>query len=45
MNDRLGRFKARLEHDVLSHPIIVANPYTAWFKRGDVQLEHKRARF
>ena len=43
MNDRMGRFKARLERDVLSHPIIVANPYTAWFKRGTFSRQQARA--
>jgi pyrroloquinoline quinone (PQQ) biosynthesis protein C len=43
MTDRLARFKTRLEHDVLSHPIIVANPYTAWFKRGTFTRAQARA--
>ena len=43
MHDRLGRFKARLEHDVLRHPIIVANPYTAWFKQGTFNRAQARA--
>ncbi len=43
MEKRLQRFKSRLATDVLSHPVIVANPYTAWFKRGDFDLEQARA--
>ena len=36
-------FKSKLEADVLSHPIIVANPYTAWFERGEFSAEQARA--
>jgi hypothetical protein len=43
MNDRLGRFQARLMHDVLSHPIIVSNPYTSWFKLGTFDRAQARA--
>src|SRR5436190_900193 len=42
MND-LRAFKSRLEAEVLSHPIIVANPYTAWFERGEFSAEQARA--
>ena len=28
-------FRERLGREVLSHPVIRANPYTAWFKHGD----------
>jgi hypothetical protein len=34
MDERTLHFKARLERDVLSHPVIMANPFTAWFSRG-----------
>jgi len=43
MNERAVRFKARLERDVLRHPVIVANPYTAWFRRGEFDDAHARA--
>jgi hypothetical protein len=43
MTDRLARFKKRLERDVLTHPIIVANPYTAWFKHGTFTRAQARA--
>jgi hypothetical protein len=43
MSNRLARFKTRLERDVLSHPIIVANPYPAWFKRGTFTRAQARA--
>jgi hypothetical protein len=43
MTDRLARFKTRLEYDVLRHPIIVANPYTAWFKLGSFNRAQARA--
>ena len=36
-------FRARLERDVLRHPAIVSNPYTAWFKEGDFSLAQARA--
>jgi hypothetical protein len=35
--------RSRLERDVLSHPVIRANPYTAWFKTGDFSLAQARA--
>jgi len=41
--DDLRAFKSRLETEVLSHPIIVANPYTAWFERGEFSAEQARA--
>jgi hypothetical protein len=37
------RFTDRLKAEVLSHPVIVANPYTAWFEGGDASLEQARA--
>ena len=36
-------FRARLERDVLSHPVIRSNPYTAWFKQGDFSPAQARA--
>ncbi|MBN1238100.1 MAG: hypothetical protein JXB36_06345, partial [Gammaproteobacteria bacterium] len=35
MDERIPPFKARLEREVLSHPVITANPYTRWFSRGE----------
>src|SRR5690606_26878111 len=43
MDERARRFKARLERDVLRHPVIVANPYTPWFRRGEFDDAHARA--
>jgi hypothetical protein len=37
------RFTDRLKAEVLSHPVIVANPYTAWFEHGEASLEQARA--
>lgn len=37
------RFKVRLQEEVLRHPVIVANPFTAWFERGDASLAQARA--
>jgi len=36
-------FRARLEHEVLRHPVIRANPYTAWFKTGVFTAKQARA--
>jgi hypothetical protein len=41
--DDLRLFKARLEAEVLSHSVIVANPYTEWFERGEFSAEQARA--
>jgi pyrroloquinoline quinone (PQQ) biosynthesis protein C len=38
-----SHFKRRLERDVLCHRVIVANPYTAWFKHGEFSPEQARA--
>jgi hypothetical protein len=43
MDEGIRRFKLRLEGEVLTHPVIVANPYTAWFKRGDFSTAQARA--
>jgi hypothetical protein len=43
MDQRLGLFKSRLEQEVLTHPVIVANPYTAWFKTGHFSPDQARA--
>jgi pyrroloquinoline quinone (PQQ) biosynthesis protein C len=36
-------FPIRLRNEVLSHAVIVANPYTPWFERGEASLEQARA--
>src|SRR5687767_15446080 len=36
-------FRARLDREVLGHPAICANPYTAWFKHGDFTVAQARA--
>jgi Iron-containing redox enzyme len=36
-------FQARLDREVLGHPVIHANPYTAWFKHGDFSPAQARA--
>jgi hypothetical protein len=43
VSNRLERFKTRLETEVLSHRVIVANPYTAWFKYGTFSPHQARA--
>src|SRR5262245_51939026 len=43
MDESIRRFKLRLEKEVLTHPVIVANPYTAWFQRGDFTPAQARA--
>src|SRR5262245_32088697 len=43
MRQSVATFKSRLECDVLGHDVIRANPYTAWFKRGDFSPEQARA--
>ena len=37
------RLTQRLKAEVLSHPVIVANPYTAWFERGTASPDQARA--
>ena len=41
--DDFRPFKSRLETEVLRHPIIVANPYTTWFERGEFSVDQARA--
>ncbi len=43
MDQRMQLFKARLQKDVLSHPVIVANPYTTWFRAGEFSAAQARA--
>ena len=43
MDEGMRRFKLRLEKEVLTHPVIVANPYTAWFKHGELTAAQARA--
>ena len=37
------RFKHRLRREVLNHPVITANPYTRWFRKGVMSREQARA--
>lgn len=37
------RFRARLQKEVLHHPIIEANAYTEWFRRGEFSTAQARA--
>src|SRR5690349_5773374 len=37
------RFKQRLETELFNHRVIVANPYTAWFSRGEQNEAQIRA--
>src|SRR5690606_6648151 len=43
MDARAIRFKARLERDVLDHPVIAANAYTSCFRRGEFGDAETRA--
>jgi hypothetical protein len=43
MGQSVATFRSRLERDVLGHGVIHANPYTAWFKRGEFSPEQARA--
>ena len=36
-------FRERLDREVLQHPVIRANPYTAWFKLGEFSPVQARA--
>src|SRR5688572_9176160 len=36
-------FRERLDREVLQHPVIRANPYTAWFKQGEFTQAQARA--
>jgi hypothetical protein len=33
------QFRVRLQREVLGHPVITANPYTIWFRKGQMSLE------
>lgn len=37
------RFRERLSAEVLTHPVIAANPYTAWFRKGEASPVQARA--
>jgi hypothetical protein len=37
------RFRARLDSELFNHRVIVANPYTAWFSRGEQNEAQVRA--
>ena len=43
MDQRMESFRAKLQAQVLRHPVIVANPYTTWFKAGDFSADQARA--
>ena len=43
MGASLSAFRARLDREVLGHPAIRANPYTAWFKQGELTAAQARA--
>ncbi len=38
----LGRLRERVGRELLGHPIIVHNPFTSWFARGDMSREQLR---
>lgn len=40
--DRLAALRERVAREVLTHPIIVHNPFTSWFARGDCSREQLR---
>lgn len=40
--DDFWRFKARIDQEVLQHPVIVANPFTPWFEKGEATREQAR---
>lgn len=43
MGESPSAFRQRLEREVLSHAVIRANPYTAWFRQGDFSPAQARA--
>lgn len=43
MQNSAKRFRARLQKEVLHHPIIEANAYTQWFRRGELSTAQARA--
>jgi pyrroloquinoline quinone (PQQ) biosynthesis protein C len=43
MDRRMTNFKQSLERQVLNHPVMTANPYTAWFSRGEFNVAQARA--
>ncbi len=43
MDERFQAFRQRLENEALGHTVIVANPYTAWFSRGEFNADQARA--
>lgn len=36
------RFQEVIKRELLSHPVVVGNPYTSWFKRGQADEEQLR---
>jgi hypothetical protein len=35
-------FKQTIEEKFMGHPVVTRNPYTAWFARGEMSLDHLR---
>ncbi|HEU4618454.1 MAG TPA: hypothetical protein VFV10_10455 [Gammaproteobacteria bacterium] len=39
----MNGFEARLREEVMSHPVLAGDPYTAWFERGEASPSQARA--
>ena len=39
---RFEAFKQTIEREFMQHPVVTSNPYTAWFSRGEMSLDHLR---
>lgn len=37
--NKFEKFKKRIEKDFFKHPVIVNNPYTKWFKKGNANID------
>lgn len=42
VSDRLVRLRTRVDQELLTHPIIVRNPFTSWFANGECSREQLR---
>jgi hypothetical protein len=40
---RFDAFKQAIERDILQHPVVTANAYSAWFSRAELTLDELRA--
>lgn len=40
--DAYHRLLDRVEKEILPHPVITNNQYTAWFEKGDLSLDHTK---